>query len=92
MRSRYAAYATQNIAYIVQTTVPAQQHLLDTASIAAWSEQATWLVFGRVAAHCPHQTASRASGIYRPFCRKRTNAAASRMFGICTTKRALVFY
>ncbi|MDK4565191.1 YchJ family metal-binding protein, partial [Kingella kingae] len=43
MRSRYAAYATQNIAYIVQTTVPAQQHLLDTASIAAWSEQATWL-------------------------------------------------
>lgn len=43
MRSRYAAYATQNTGYIIQTTVPAQQPLLDADAIARWSAQAQWL-------------------------------------------------
>ncbi|MGF6147024.1 SEC-C motif [Kingella potus] len=43
MRSRYAAYVLQLAGYIVQTTVPAQQGLLDTAAIAAWSRETRWL-------------------------------------------------
>lgn len=43
MRSRYAAYVLQEIDYIVDTTVPTQQNLLDKAAIAAWSREAEWL-------------------------------------------------
>lgn len=43
MRSRYAAFALGNIDYIVQTTVPAQQGLLDVAAITDWSQQNQWL-------------------------------------------------
>ena len=43
MRSRYAAYALQQIDYIVRTTVPAQQPLLNVAAIAQWSREAQWL-------------------------------------------------
>lgn len=43
MRSRYAAYALQQIDYLVRTTVPAQQPLLDVNSIAQWSREAQWL-------------------------------------------------
>ncbi len=42
MRSRYSAYALGNIDYIVQTTVPAQQTMLDVAAITAWSQQSQW--------------------------------------------------
>lgn len=42
MRSRYTAYALGNINYIVQTTLPAQQQLLDVAAITAWSQQNQW--------------------------------------------------
>lgn len=43
MRSRYAAFALGKIDYIVQTTLPAQQHLLDVQAITAWSQQNQWL-------------------------------------------------
>jgi SEC-C motif domain protein len=43
MRSRYSAYALGLIDYLVKTTLPAQQHLLDQNSIRAWSTQSTWL-------------------------------------------------
>ena len=43
MRSRYAAYVLQLTDYIVATTVPAQQRLLDAAAIAAWSRESQWL-------------------------------------------------
>jgi SEC-C motif-containing protein len=43
MRSRYSAFAVGNIDYIVQTTVPAQQKLLDVPAITAWSQQNQWL-------------------------------------------------
>ncbi|MRN37714.1 SEC-C motif-containing protein [Neisseria sp. N95_16] len=42
MRSRYSAYTLQNIDYIVQTTVPSQQKLLDTADMLAWSRETDW--------------------------------------------------
>ncbi len=42
MRSRYSAYTLQNIDYIVQTTVPSQQGLLDTADMLAWSRETDW--------------------------------------------------
>ena len=43
MRSRYVAYALQQIDYLVRTTMPAQQPLLDVNSIAQWSREAQWM-------------------------------------------------
>lgn len=43
MRSRYAAYVLHKIDYLLTTTVPAQQHLLDATHIAEWSHAAEWL-------------------------------------------------
>ncbi|MDO4998161.1 MAG: YchJ family protein [Neisseria sp.] len=42
MRSRYSAYCLQDIDYIVETTVPSQQSLLNRADLQAWSEQTQW--------------------------------------------------
>jgi SEC-C motif-containing protein len=43
MRSRYSAYALGLIDYLVATTLPAQQKILDENGIRAWSTQSTWL-------------------------------------------------
>lgn len=43
MRSRYAAYVLQEIDYIIETTLPAQQSLLDKNAIAQWSRDTQWL-------------------------------------------------
>ena len=42
MRSRYAAYTLVNIPYIVTTTVPAQQPLLDQKAMQEWGEETNW--------------------------------------------------
>ena len=42
MRSRYSAYVLQEIDYILDTTVPAQQNLLGKQDLAAWSKQTQW--------------------------------------------------
>lgn len=52
MRSRYSAYVLQEIDYIVDTTVPAQQNLLDKQDLAAWSQQTQWLGL-KVIRHVP---------------------------------------
>ena len=43
MRSRYSAYVLGLIDYLVTTTLPAQQKLLDQNDIRTWSTQSTWL-------------------------------------------------
>ncbi|MGC6408148.1 YchJ family protein [Bisgaard Taxon 45] len=43
MRSRYAAYALKKIDYIVQTTVPSQQTLLQVDELQAWADNTTWV-------------------------------------------------
>ena len=43
MRSRYAAYVLKNVPYIVETTVPSQQALLNAQAIEAWAEETQWL-------------------------------------------------
>lgn len=43
MRSRYTAYVLKNIAYIQQTTVPAQQNLLNLNELTAWAENTHWV-------------------------------------------------
>lgn len=43
MRSRYSAFAKQEIDYIVQTTALGQQQALDVAAIADWSKANQWL-------------------------------------------------
>ncbi|ETD72131.1 hypothetical protein V757_06010, partial [Pelistega indica] len=42
MRSRYSAYVLGLVDYIVKTTVPAQQALLDRVAIEQWSHQVAW--------------------------------------------------
>lgn len=42
MRSRYAAFVLQNVDYIVATTAPFQQALLDKQAISDWSKQTDW--------------------------------------------------
>ena len=43
MRSRYSAFALEQIDYIVQTTALGQQETLDRAAIADWSKRNRWL-------------------------------------------------
>lgn len=42
MRARYTAYSMQLIDFILQTTLPAQQHLLDQTAIRQWSQTTAW--------------------------------------------------
>ena len=43
MRSRYSAFAKQEIDYIVKTTALGQQQALDAKAIADWSKANQWL-------------------------------------------------
>lgn len=43
MRSRYSAFALQQIDYILQTTALGQQTALDREAIADWSQSNDWL-------------------------------------------------
>ncbi|ENX40803.1 MULTISPECIES: YchJ family protein [Acinetobacter] len=43
MRSRYSAFALQQIDYILETTALGQQSALDRAAIADWSKSNQWL-------------------------------------------------
>lgn len=43
MRSRYSAFAKQQIDYIVRTTALGQQSSLDVAAIADWAKSNQWL-------------------------------------------------
>lgn len=42
MRSRYSAFVLQDIDYIIQTTLPALQPLLEVSALKAWAEQTQW--------------------------------------------------
>lgn len=42
MRTRYSAFVLIKADYIVKTTVPAQQALLDIQSIESWAKQTNW--------------------------------------------------
>lgn len=42
MRSRYSAFVMVLTDYIIKTTLPAQQALLDKSAIKAWAEQTRW--------------------------------------------------
>ncbi|MBU5617224.1 YchJ family protein [Psychrobacter sp. TAE2020] len=42
MRTRYSAFVLQKADYIVKTTVPAQQTLLDIKDIESWAQETDW--------------------------------------------------
>ncbi|RRN01680.1 YchJ family protein [Bibersteinia trehalosi] len=42
MRSRYTAYTMVNIDYIIATTVPSQQNLLDQQAMHEWGKNTQW--------------------------------------------------
>lgn len=52
MRSRYSAYTQVNIDYIVATTVPSQQPLLDIAAMTEWGKSTRWAGL-QILAHNP---------------------------------------
>ena len=42
MRSRFSAFCLKNIEYIIETTVPVQQALLDKNALQSWSDEMYW--------------------------------------------------
>ena len=42
MRSRYTAYATGEVDYIIDTQAPGTRHTVDRESTAEWSRKSTW--------------------------------------------------
>lgn len=52
MRTRYSAFALVKPEYIVKTTVPAQQALLDVAAIESWAKETDWAGL-EIVAHKP---------------------------------------
>lgn len=55
MRSRYCAYTQLNIDYIINTTVPSQQPLLDREAMQQWGESTAWAGL-TILAHQPNVT------------------------------------
>lgn len=53
MRSRYTAYTQGNIDYLVKTTVPRQQTLLNQDVMKAWSKSTRWAGL-EIVAHQPN--------------------------------------
>ena len=91
MRSRYAAYVAHEIDYLVATTVPSQQALLDREDMARWSRQAEWLGLD-VLRHGQPETEPCAGGFCGAFCRTGAGKAARGAFGVCACGRPLVFH
>lgn len=52
MRTRYSAFVLVKVDYIVATTVPAQQALLDIEAIESWAKQTDWAGL-EIVAHTP---------------------------------------
>lgn len=42
MRSRFSAFCLKNIEYIIETTVPVQQALLDKNALQSWADEMYW--------------------------------------------------
>lgn len=42
MRSRFSAFYVGDVDYIIATTVPAQQSLLDKSALQAWADEMNW--------------------------------------------------
>lgn len=42
MRSRYCAFVLRDIDYIIRTTAPAQQDLLDAEALSDWAQNTQW--------------------------------------------------
>lgn len=43
MRSRYSAYATRNVPYILETTSPRYRKYYNPKSILEWASESTWI-------------------------------------------------
>ena len=52
MRSRYSAFVLVKPEYIVKTSLPAQQNLLDTKAIETWAKETKWAGL-EIVAHTP---------------------------------------
>lgn len=66
MRSRYCAYTQVNIDYIVSTTVPSQQKLLDPAAMQAWGEGTHWVGL-EIVKHTPNLSKQHAVVEFKAF-------------------------
>lgn len=66
MRSRYSAYTQVNIAYIVATTVPSQQKLLDQQTMTEWGKSTQWAGLN-ILAHNPNLSKIHSSVEFKAF-------------------------
>lgn len=42
MQSRYSAFCLKNVDYVIKTTAPNQQNLLDKSALQAWADTMNW--------------------------------------------------
>ena len=91
MRSRYSAFVLKNIPYIVQTTVPSQQPLLDEKALQDWANETQWLGLEIVKTETLTKTQSAVEflRLLRPVPLLATSA--SRTFYFCKNRWPLVF-
>ncbi|RGE48215.1 hypothetical protein MHD_06965 [Mannheimia granulomatis] len=66
MRSRYSAYTLVNILYIVETTVPSQQALLDQTAMKEWGETTCWMGL-EIVNHLPYISKVHSKVEFKPF-------------------------
>ena len=43
MRSRYSAFCTVNVQYLIDTALPKQQPYIDRAGLLSWAKESEWL-------------------------------------------------
>ena len=74
MRTRYSAFVLIKPDYIVNTTLPAQQNLLDINAIESWAKETNWAGL-EIVAHAPRLGKRHAQVEFRAYFKSTNNAS-----------------
>ena len=74
MRTRYSAFVLVKPNYIVKTTLPAQQDLLDINAIESWAKETNWAGL-EIVAHAPRLGKRHAQVEFRAYFKSTNNAS-----------------
>lgn len=75
MRTRYSAFFLIKPDYIVKTTLPAQQHLLDIKAIESWAKQTDWAGL-EIVEHTPRSAKRHAQVEFKAYFKTNENLEA----------------
>jgi len=76
MRTRYSAFVLVKPEYIVKTTLPAQQNLLDIKAIESWAKETDWAGL-EIVAHTPKLGKRHAQVEFKAYFNTTGNVAGS---------------